>query len=45
VRREQIERLGDSDFERGRRVLDQVIDDIRRLRVLTAARRAVAALR
>jgi hypothetical protein len=45
VRREQIERLGEGDFERGRRVLDRVINDIRRLRVLMAARRAVAVRR
>jgi hypothetical protein len=40
-----VRRLGDGDFRRGQRWLEQVINDIRRQRVLMAARRAVAAQR
>ena len=34
-----LRRLGDGDYERGKRWLDQVINDVRRQRVLMAARR------
>ena len=40
-----VRRLGDGDFKRGKRLLDQVINDIRRRLVSMAARRAVAAQR
>jgi hypothetical protein len=40
-----VRRLGDGDFERGKRLLDQVINDIRRRLVSMAARWAVAAQR
>jgi hypothetical protein len=40
-----VQRLGDGDFERGKRWLDQVINDVRRQRVLLTARRAVATRR
>jgi hypothetical protein len=38
-----VRRLGGGDYERGKRLIDQFVNDIRRLRVLMATRRAAAA--
>jgi hypothetical protein len=42
---EHVQRLGEGDFDRGKRFLDRVVNEIRRQRVLMAARQAASMAR